>query len=377
MSDAPAILVLGATARYACLSLHRGGFRCEAVDLFADCETRLAGPAERVRQYPDELFERLASRSDCFWMYTGGLENQPDWVERMEALPTHRLLGCSAAALRMLRDLPVLPNRMPDLPIRFPPTKSAPPDDGERWLFKSVHSCGGLGVRTASDRGRSKDGYFQRRVEGEVLGATYLATADGCRVLGVTKALDDQDRIWTGAGPFHYSGSLGPIQLPSGERQRLENFGRALAQVEGVRGVIGVDFIRDGDGELWWIDINPRLPASAEALERANDQSIAALHVDACSDKRVEVSAPDDGRPIVGKAILYARRPIHSTAKLRQFAATDSRTACDHWLGDTPADDSPIETGHPIATVFADGEDEHEVRAGLRARAKQVREALL
>ena len=376
------IAVLGASSRFACVSLRRGGFRCRGIDLFADLETLLAGEAEQAARYPEGLFAALEASPDALWMYTGGLENYPRQAAAAIA-SGKRLLGASPSALQVLRTPFALRDVLDGCPINFPATQRQAPVKRSGWLAKSLRSCGGLGVLDATEaRGRGRNFYYQQRVAGAVLGVTFVAANGRAERLGVTQAFDAEQRAWTGASGYVYGGSVGPLVLPRGQLAALDELGDRLATVEGLAGVFGVDVIRAAPEQLFLIDVNPRLPSSAELLERASGASLAALHVEAClaaqldpfAERIRELQNKASEAQTCGKAIVYAQREIAGTDRLRERAAKDWREAANHWLTDTPASNTPIRTGQPIATVHAEGSTPTEVVSRLASRADDVRE---
>ena len=65
-------------------------------DLFGDLDLRRCGPAVVVEQYPAGLADIARAVPPGPWMYTGGLENHPDLVDRIRA-PRGRCWGIRAA----------------------------------------------------------------------------------------------------------------------------------------------------------------------------------------------------------------------------------------------------------------------------------------
>ena len=97
------VLILGASARAAIHSARRAGLTPHAADLFADRDATAYATVRKcdLADYPDGL-ERLA---DTFppmpWLYTGGLENHPELVDRVAA--KRPLWGNCSAVLRGVR----------------------------------------------------------------------------------------------------------------------------------------------------------------------------------------------------------------------------------------------------------------------------------
>ena len=75
---------------------------------------------------------------------------------------------------------------------------------------------------------------------------------------------------WLHARPFHYCGSIGPIEmLPDLDCNRVAVAWQETLRVGcGLRGLFGVDFIL-GNDQPWPVEVNPRYTASLEVLEYA------------------------------------------------------------------------------------------------------------
>ena len=117
---------------------------------------------------------------------------------------------------------------------------------------------------------------------------------------------------WTGAGRFQYAGSIGPLPTNPDLQRQLLQLGSRLAQAFGLIGLFGVDAILAGN-TAWPVEVNPRLPASAEILERSLGLNAIACHMDACQNGNIKISEiqsdfspPNEGPRSHGKAILYA-----------------------------------------------------------------------
>jgi len=96
------LVILGASARAAAGSARRAGFTPWSADLFADVDLQRLGTAVRVSDYPQGLIRAVATAPRADWLYTGGLENHPELVDRIAA--RRRLLGNRGAILRAVRD---------------------------------------------------------------------------------------------------------------------------------------------------------------------------------------------------------------------------------------------------------------------------------
>ncbi|HXD86206.1 MAG TPA: ATP-grasp domain-containing protein, partial [Urbifossiella sp.] len=245
--------VVGASARAAVMSLARAGYSAWAVDLFADRDLQRIAECARcpLADYP-EAIPTLAERFPPGpFLFTGGLENAPEVVA---ALASKRpLWGSGPDALRLVRDPFFVAKLLVDSP-RLQCEQSLVPSDG-RWLVKSLGSSGGLGVRSARAGERVPSGcYLQEFVAGPAISAVF----NGPQLLGITEQLTGPE--WLHSNAFHYAGTIGPINLPSGGIQKLVDAAQRLGAECGVQGIFGIDFIWNRD-QPWIVEINPRYPA--------------------------------------------------------------------------------------------------------------------
>ncbi len=231
-------------------------------------------------------------------MYTGGLENHPDLVDRITL--GRALYGNSGEVLRSVRDPETvwrcLTRAGCDVP-EYRSTSVGLPRDGS-WLRKKRWSCGGrhVEVLASDDKTRPDESrwYFQRRIEGLPCAAVYVAAAGDARLLGVTEQVL---RPWrAGRAAFCYAGSLGPLRLSNEVLAAFEQIGRVLCREFPLRGLFGVDAII-ADEKVWPVEVNPRYTASVEVLERALAISAVGLHVAACRDARLPPAADVSARP--------------------------------------------------------------------------------
>ena len=121
-----------------------------------------------------------------------------------------------------------------------------------------------------------------------------------------------------------------------------------------------MDFI-DKEG-LCMIEVNPRLQATLDIVERAFDSNLFLLHEKAYHGSVEKMKNP---QKIWGKAILYAEKNIiipEAHAWLDQW-----------WMRDIPHPRERILKSEPICTIIADGNDRNDCFEHLTERAEFVR----
>jgi predicted ATP-grasp superfamily ATP-dependent carboligase len=366
------LLILGASARAAAWSAQRAGFETVAGDLFLDEDLRAGCPAWRCERYPKDFVRIAAAAPAGPWMYTGGLENYPDLVDRIgEERP---LWGNAGAVLRAVRDPFHVAEVLADAGIATPGLTANPrglPCDGT-WLRKPRRSSGGYAIRRLSepsDPAKSTSDYFQEFVPGTPCSAVFVAAGGQAVLLGVTEQIVGDASYQT--SEFRYAGSIGPLALGNEQRRLWETIGNRLASAFELVGLFGVDAIVAND-TVWPIEVNPRYTASIEIIERGTGIRSIALHAAACRDSALP-SPRATTKSIHGKAIVYADREL--TIRESFALLVEQTSAGQEWpvLGDIPAVGTTIADRHPIVTVFAAGASTAEVRERLRTCVATVR----
>jgi predicted ATP-grasp superfamily ATP-dependent carboligase len=332
-------------------------------------------------------------------MYTGGLENEPDLVDAVSR--RHALLGHGGCVLRQVRDPWQLARALVRAQLKFPLPQRQPPASGVgRWLLKPRRSCGGLRIRwydplhptlssakpgergpeTGSARSKILNGmrgprhwYFQPWIRGMSLSAVFLAAGGSAVLLGVTRQL--VGCRWAGAAGFRYVGSIGPLEIDEGLRRQFQRIGDCLADAFDMRGLFGIDAIVAGP-DVWTIEVNPRLTASVEILERATGLAAIALHRDVCRGAPLPAASRGHCGHWHGKAVISADmdclvneafyRRLETLPALGQFKR----------FADLPPIGARIHAGQPVLTCFAHGQSLGTVHRELRCQARILRPLL-
>ncbi len=362
-----------------------------------------------LRKYED-LFGFDGFAGCDFAVFSGGLENYPELVRRLgELVP---VLGTAPEQLERLIDpnqAPVVANAIRNGGGCAAITKSGlgDSDDPTDWLRKRLGASGGWHVRVAEseDVHREITEYvYQQKVSGELLSGVFVADSQrqnrNCELLGLTRQLVGETRL--GAAPFAHCGSIGPLRKPAAMCEVITNIGQAIATEFAIKGVFGIDFLVNAAG-VWPVDINPRIPSSAELIELsklANDEleiskrreaTILGRHVAACletgqfgCESGVELKLPESStKEMLGKAILFLRMPhelkihpvIFERLLVHHWNALRGRLPL-RWIADIPCLGTTIQSGDPVLTLLVRGDSELEVGKRLMQYAEEL-ESLL
>ena len=376
------LTIVGSSARAAAVSAARSGFSVHAADLFADIDLCRIAQTTQIDDYPAGLGDIIRGPQPGAWLYTGAIENYPDLVD---AWARHRpLWGNAGDVLRTIRNPELVAAALDRHGLHAPLVTTEVnrvPTDGT-WLAKPLTSAGGLHI--APWRGRQSADlqpswgppdrwYFQQRVDGKSYSATFLSAAGQAVLVGVTEQLIGLG--WTGraGADFRYCGSVGPVVLSRSAEKELMRIGELLAHEFHLIGLVGVDFVLNSAG-VWPVEVNPRLTASVEVIERACGLHAIRMHAAACEQRRLPSTDWNAFGKVAGKAIVFA--PTHVQFPQNWATAMDAADEIRFSeLADIPSPGTPIDAGWPIATVLAEGTSVEAVRTKLRLRTGRLLQA--
>ena len=345
------IIIVGASTRAAAWSALRAGYRPYCVDLFADTDLLAVAEVRRcpIQDYPNDLVRLTEGYPDAPLLYTGGLENHPEVVARLER--RFELLGESADTLRRVRCPFTLHDGLTAAGLPALRVGREPGEVGGEVLAKPLRGTGGSGITSLTQASDSRC-YSQEFKPGRPMSTLFLP--GDSEPWATTRQLIGEP--WLNAKPFQYCGNIGPVATDAETRARLTGIGRLLRQEFGVRGLFGVDWI-DAPGGPWLTEVNPRYAASVEVAELALGRSALRPTVNRSS-----------GNGVIGKAVLFAG---HAT--VFPGPGVNDPNPVDPWrlpaVADVPTAGENIEPGHPIMTIFARGRSAEECEAKLRRLA--------
>ena len=428
------LIIISASSRYLVESAIRAGIRVQAFDFFADWDLKKLGNlrfgegyrVRKVQGFQQAADQSVKSALDTHFDGTilgGGIENLPKIVQAISFQTI--LIGTQPNALSRLHDVNspssvsvcVTKSAVEYPSARFPRCKPSlcRLDQPDRWLRKKLGGAGGQHVRVGDvlDLGGAAEPgcFFQERVHGRQVSAIYLVKhrdeRRDCELLGLTRQLVGEQKL--GAQPFAYCGSIGPISVASKVLRSIECIGQGLSTEFEIDGVFGIDFIVGlDDSEIWPVDINPRIPSSAEVVELGLQESadelsggwavsIVGRHVQACTGWRTDGPAPHptirpesgfqsdcDSRPMFGKAVVFCQNPQGVDIGNDQFESIRDLHGGDlvgrnlkvRWVADIPNAGQRIEAGQPVVTLLVRGESENGVYDSLVGFAKEFRDLI-
>ena len=405
------VVIAGVSARGMAESAVRAGYSVVAFDAYADLDLTAIADTRQVTPYSARAAAIAARRGapgppngaprhngaardavggDAV-CYVSNFENHPAALRHLSR--DRELWGNSPATIASARNPRGWGQALADAGIIVPRIRTTAPRSGTadalaRWMLKPRRSGGGHGVQVWRPGMPLPRGYvLQERIAGTA--GSIVFAADGRRAvpIAITRQLIGEQTF--GAPPFRYCGNiLAPAREPVwGDDTPLWREAVAIAAIAtrafGLAGVNGIDFIVR-HGHPVPIEINPRFTAAMELAERRDGISIFGAHVAGCTrvlsryaplrahvraHVPAYVRARAHGEGAAGKAIVFARHALTvGSAVSRWVAGEDVR--------DIPRPGSPIPSGAPICSVFAEAPTTAACRARLIRAARHIYETV-
>jgi len=312
---------------------------------------------------------RAALRLECCGVvYSGGLENRPVLLRRLERRAP--ILGNGPGIVAAVRDperfFPFL--RGAGLPHPRTLARSAAPGATMgTWLFKPLRSGGGVRVRRARAGEPCPRGFYrQELVRGLPGSVAFVADGRRAAILGVTRQL--AGARFLGGDGFRYGGNIAgpPARLLSPKARRiLYGAVAAIARRFGLRGLNGIDFVLENDVPRL-LEVNPRYTASMELFEDLSGRCLFDLHLEALARGRLP-APPLRVRRFLAKGIVYARSRV-AWPWSGEIPGMDVR--------DRPEGGEIVEAGEPLCTIVVPGRSISGCRRRLREAAALLRRGL-
>lgn len=376
------IAVAALSARALAQAAARDGFEVIALDVFGDADTRCAALQWRSIGAPaveggwhiddalllDALGELAHADRAQGWIIGAGFETRVDLIEEgARRLP---LLGNGAPTLRRLQHARSFFETLDAHGVAHPPVRFDGPADASGWLLKDFAGSGGWHVRRAQGLPQqtltATQHWQQERCDVTPMSATFIANGHRACVLGCNRQLVHAMR----ERPFVWCGVIGPVPVSAGVVVQVNAALQAIVPAFGLRGLCSLDFLafEHGEERIEVLEINPRIPASAQLYAAAGVRVIEA-HVQACEHgvlpaTRTIIDAPR------GIATVFAPRELHASDAATQWLATQPD------VHDIPLRATRFRTDDPVCSVSAGGVDAVAVQQHLTQRTQALLAAL-
>ena len=376
------IAVAALSARALAQAAVRDGFEVIALDVFGDADTRRAAlqwrsigaPAAEGGWHIDDalLLDALGELAHADraqgWIVGAGFEARVDLIEEgARRLP---LLGNGAPTLRGLQHARSFFETLDAHGVAHPPVRFDGPAQASGWLLKDFAGSGGWQVRRAQglpQQTLTATQHWQReQCDATPMSATFIADGRRARVLGCNRQRVHPTR----ERPFVWCGAIGPVPVPVGIAMQVNAALHALVPAFGLRGLCSLDFLafEHGEERIEALEINPRVPASAQLYAAAGVRVIEA-HVRACEHGVLPTPTATIDAPR-GIATVFAPRELRVSDAATQWLATQPD------VHDIPLRATRFRTDDPVCSVSAGGDDAVAVQQQLMQRTQALLAAL-
>lgn len=368
LAEPDVFLVVALSGRALASSVRRAGRRCVVADLFGDTDTRASADASLVvaGDFDDgfEVAALLAAAEQLApaatpprfgLVYSSGLESSSELLSRLAV--GRRLYGNPSGTVARLKDPAQFFAALDRLGIPYPEISAQAPSDPATWLVKRIGGSGGSHVQQASAQDvAGQSNYFQRRISGRSIGASFLADGRKAFLLGFSEQ-------WSAPKPGRESYRFGGIMQPAlvdptiarGVAAALD----ALVAEFGLIGLNSADLIVS-DAGFYVLEINPRPGANLDIFDGSDPAGLFGLHLAACGGRLPARWNPP--RRATAMSVLYADRPLLAPRQLKW----------PNWVADRPAPGARIEVDAPICTVLASASSAAAVREEIDRRRSHV-----
>jgi predicted ATP-grasp superfamily ATP-dependent carboligase len=369
------ILVVGFNVRPLARSAKKAGYRVLAVDFWGDMDLSLwadefiAVLDQQPNQRPDRpviptaealvtgVRQLLEAHGPVDYIVTsGGFDDHIDSWKALGTLGT--LAGNSVDGMQRARDRhltrEVALRYGATVPITFEVKTQKQFNSSANnlelpFLVKPLRGSGGFHsrvLRSETDMDRYSTHHqfsteepmlVQELIEGTDASVSVLSTGKQAIALSVNEqlvGLPELGKVRTKA----YCGNIVPLQESADTISYLEAVSKGICEHLNLRGNNGIDFVIDESGTPYFMEVNPRIQATIEAIELVTNANIVNLHIDACNDNLPQ-KAPKP-QAVCARIIVYALRPS-SIPDLRTIPG----------VVDIPIPGSKAKRGDPVCTV--------------------------
>lgn len=376
------LLVLGFNTRALAEQALSEGFEVVAIESFADCDWEIFN-----REYPNssevyaikgdyrpekliDKWEEIDKEVD-YLIYLSDLDDYPNLLEKLEL----EVLGNQIETLKRLKQN--LFSFLKENKIKRPKSFFSGADfTGLRLLKKPYLGGGGVEIRefdSQEDEIEWDKYYLQEYLPGRSCSVNFIANGNEAKIISFNKQLVGESRL--GAKEFKYSGNilLAPNEFSANARKYLIKLINLLTQEFNLLGLNGVDFIYQ-DGEVYFIELNPRYTAAMELLSLASDYQLLKAHYQA---KDLELTStpklPISSKLELAKGIVYAKDDL---VVKRDFLA-EFKEIKNLTVRDIPYKGEKFLAGEPLCTLLVKAANRVEIWSEFELAQKIIYQSLV
>lgn len=321
------LLLLAPSARAMAESARRACCDFLSLDFFGDADTKELCENYSLREFGEEytienLYKRAQKLNFTHIIYGSGFENHPELVAGLEKRGT--VLGNDSQTLRRTRDWKNFFKVLERNGISFPRTEILPKKEAiaalknsrKKYLIKPLASGGGHAIYESSNAREAEDDkrlgekvLLQEYVSGTPASSTFVSGNDFL-FLGAAEQLRG-----TFFNRFRYSGNVAPLKEKRAAIERMKEISHKIAEAFRLKGCNGIDFVVN-KGEPYVLEVNPRIPGSAELLEKVQGFNVVEAHIRACLGESVRLKLKKSHK-FYAKKILFAEKNFRYSMRKR------------------------------------------------------------
>lgn len=210
----------------------------------------------------------------------------------------------------------------------------------KNFIIKPIHGSGGYGIRQMEDFDEDfvlSNYILQEELNGLNVSASVLSTGSESQTIITSQQIIGDTQLCQ-REPYGYCGNIVPL-IHEDIAEKISKAAEEIVEHLKLIGSNGVDFILK-DGELYVIEVNPRIQGTMECAELVLNINMAEAHIAACQGNLMDVPRPSG---FAVKMIAHARE--RSQVGKLNFEG----------VYDLPAENVIIEEGEPVVTVINSG----------------------
>ncbi len=367
-------LIIARSARALVTSAKRAGYTVHCLDCFIDEDTKQQSDSVACLQYQDGfiatqvlgLAQARLARDPNIVIVTGtGFESELKLLDQLNQLAP--VLSNNTNTIRALKNPYHFSQLLAKHAIKHPLPHASAPAIGTDYLVKKIAGTGGVHVQWLQQADRNKtDHYYQKFIGGVVLSALFLADGNKTQLLGLNQQLQTHQFQEM---PFLYQGAIA-LNLMQSEpivarcQDEITAIINIITSESGLRGLCGLDFILDNQGDIQVLEINPRPPATFELYE--DEQSLFDAHIACFTEQGISVQT-------VANEIFNATAILYADQNLNQMKPCHWPA----WVKDRPAVGFAIKKGAPICSVYASANSIKTTQKLLFERLAQIQSTIM
>ena len=359
------VLIVAQTGRALATSAAKAGIAAYVLDRFSDQDTCEIAAGVRTVAGCSSSFNIKQLRSvlsdfidlPLYGVIAGsGLESDPEvlnWISKHWPL-----IGNSTEVIKRCKDPLLFFPLLDELGIPHPEIRFDSSIKNDNWLIKQSGGAGGEHISIAGNNGKlSENCYLQKKLDGRNLSVVFIADGKETTIIGLseTYTVDPEH------GNYTYSGAVSLHETDINLFDVITDLTCRLVSALQVKGLCGIDFIVDNTGMCYVLEVNPRPTATFELHEHSD--SLLQAHIMACRGELIPEYNKIPGYR--GHKIIYADTDL-----------SIPDITWPVWTSDRPIPGKIIQSGSPVCTIQAKGEDADSVKALLLFRVRLMQEII-